>query len=84
MLQGQKHQEMKENESTYWMLEVSRSNRSGGSICLWKTQFHRTSAEEYLHELTGGLVLSRVTVPINWQLSALPVREVSEGRSIHS
>lgn len=75
---------MKGNQSTYLMLEQSRSSRSGCSTSLPRRRFHQLRVEGCLHSTIAKSIPPRITDPINWKLSAFPMKEVNEGRSVHS
>ena len=59
-----------------------QQNRCIGS-CSYRIQLRWMCSESHLHQSTSKSILSRVIVPIFWKLYRPPLKDVSEGRSIH-
>ena len=68
------------NENTYLRIDRKRCWRNSNH----RNGFHLMITEGYLHDSTAKSVLSRITEAMTWKLYLSPLKEVNEGRSIHS
>ena len=68
------------NENTYLRIDRKRCWRNSNH----RNGFHLMITEGYLHDSTAKSVLSRITEAMTWKLNLSPLKEVNEGRSIHS
>ena len=70
---------------TRWENEYLKigGNRCSGSY-LYGIGYHLQITEEYLVQSMIKAILSRITEPNNLKSSPSPLKEVNEGRSIHS
>ena len=67
-------------QSDYYRIQP---NRCIGS-CSYRNWLRWMCSESHLHQSTSKSILSRLIVPMFWKLYCPPLKDVSEGRSIHS
>ena len=62
--------------------------RIGGNGCRrrihHRNQFHQMIIEGCLHQSIANAILLRITEPICLKLNPFPLKQVNEGRSVHS